>query len=114
LIVSIEDAAILADRPTLRVPLTVPAGASLTPRVDFPWASVQLNVRVNGEPETKASVRIIRQGAAVATVQSGGASVTLSPGRYQAEVTTRGATIEVKMLLFPEGATQSLPVDVKM
>ena len=114
LAVSIEDPKILADHPTLREPLTVPPGASLTPRVDFPWASVQLNVRVNGVPEKKATVRLLRQGAVVATVESGGASVTLSPGRYQAEVITRDATIEVKMLLFPEGATQSLPVDVKM
>ena len=114
LIVSIEDAAILADRPNLRVPLTVKPGDDLKQHVDFPWASVQLKVRVNGEPEGHATVRILRQGALVATVESGGAFVTLSPGRYQAEVITRDATIEVKQLLFPEGATQTVPVDVKM
>lgn len=114
LIVSIEDPAILADRPTQRTPLTVQPGENPTHRVDFPWASVQLKVRVNGEPESKATVRLLRQGAVVTTVESGGAHVTLSPGRYQAEVTTRDATIEIKQLLLPEGATQTVPVDVRM
>lgn len=114
LIVSIEDPKVLADRPTQRTPITIAPGQNPTERVDFPWASVQLKVRVNGEPESKATVRLMRQGAVIATVESGGEHITLSPGRYQAEVVTRDATIEVKMLLFPEGATQSLPVDVKM
>jgi len=114
LVISIEDAAVLADRPTQRTPITVQPGQNPPLRVDFPWATVQLKVRVNGQPESKATVRLMRQGAVVATVQSGGESITLSPGRYQAEVNTHDATIEVKQLLFPEGATQTVPVDVRM
>jgi hypothetical protein len=114
LLVSIEDPKVLADRPTQRTPITIAPGQNPVERVDFPWASVQLKVRVNGEPENKATVRLMRQGAVIATVESGGEHITLSPGRYQAEVVTRDATIEVKMLLFPEGATQTVPVDVRM
>jgi len=114
LIVAIEDAAVLADRPTQRVPITIAPGADVKHHIDFPWASIQLRVRVNGEPESQATVRVMRQGAVVATVKSEGEHIMLSPGRYQAEVNTRGATIEVKQVLFPEGATQTVPVDVRM
>lgn len=114
LLVSIDDAKVLADRPTRRLPLTVQPGEDLEQQVEFPWASVQLNVRVNGQLEKNATVRVMKQGAEVVKVKSAGEHVTLSPGRYQAVVSTRGATIAVEQVLFPEGATQTVPVDVRM
>jgi hypothetical protein len=114
LLVAIEDAKVLADRPTKRMPLTLLPGDDVEQKVEVPWASDQLNVRVNGQLERNATVRVLKQGAEVAKVKSNAEHITLSPGRYQAEVKTRGATILVEQVLFPEGATQTVPVDVRM
>jgi len=114
LVVSIEDAAILADRPTQSVPLTIPPGANLKQPFEFAWASEELNVRVNGKLEKNAKVRLYRDGELAATIDSASGHVPLSPGRYEAEVLTHGATIKVNELFVPEGATQSESIDVTM
>lgn len=112
--VSVTDASKLADKPTERRDVVIEAGADLTENVEFPWSKVQLNVKVNGTFDAKAVVRLIRQGAEVAKVPSGGDYIMLSPGRYKAEVQTRGTSIEVPELMFPEGATRDVPVSVAM
>ena len=82
--------------------------------VSFPWAAIQLRVRINGKVNASAKVDIIRAGKVVATLQSDKPHVMFSPGRYDAKVHTGGAEIEVPQLLFPEGATRTVPVDVQM
>jgi hypothetical protein len=114
LLVTITDEGALLDKPLLRRPLTIQPGDSLKETVDFPWAMIQLNVRVNGRPDNGAIVELSRQGAVVGTLKSGAEPVPLSPGRYDAEVKTRGATIPVRGLMFPQGATQSMPVEVQL
>jgi hypothetical protein len=112
--VAISDAAALLDRPTQTRPLTLHAGDDLHESVEFPWAMIQLNVLVNGNPDSGASVKLMRGGSDVAVLKSGAAPAAISPGRYEAEVTTHGTKIKVEGLLFPEGATQSVPVRVKL
>src|SRR5687768_5062927 len=114
LLVTVSDEAVLLDKPMQRHPLTIEAGESLRESVDFPWAKIQLNVHVNGKPDNGAIVELKRQGAVVGKLKSGGEHTPISPGRYDAEVHTRGAKIPVQGLMFPQGATQSMPVNVQM
>lgn len=112
--VEIKDAAAMLDKPTQSSNLTLHAGDDLHQSVEFPWAMIQLNVMVNGNLEHNATVQLSRQGSVVGSIKSGAAPVAISPGRYEAEVKARGATIAVKGLMFPEGATQTVPVNVQM
>jgi hypothetical protein len=114
LAVDITDEAVLLDKPTQERSLTVNAGDSLQQRVDFPWAKIQLNVRINGNLDSSAEVLLGRKGAHVATLKSGAPAVPISPGRYEAEVHTKGSTTKVEGLMFPEGATQSVPVNLQL
>ncbi|MFI5307296.1 MAG: hypothetical protein ACHQ53_08090 [Polyangiales bacterium] len=112
--VSIADAAALLDKPTQRKQLTLHAGDDLHEVVEFPWAMIQLNVVINGRPTTNASVKLMRQGAEVGTLKSGADFVPISPGKYEAEVKAEGASIAVHGLMFPDGATQTVPVNVQL
>src|SRR5262245_46059337 len=112
--VTIRDAAALADKPTKRRKLTLAPGDDLQHQVDFPWAMIQLNVVVNGTADSAAVVHRMPQGSEVATFKSGAPPAPITPGRYSAQVKTRGMSIEVPSLMFPDSATQSVPVRVQM
>ena len=112
--VEILDEASLLDKPTQKRELTVNAGDELNEKAEFPWSMVTLNVRVNGKLDRNAKVILIRDDKEVAKVKSGAAPAPISPGRYEAVVETRGAKIEVKGMLFPEGGSETMPVDVSM
>ena len=112
--VEILDDSALLDKPTQKRELTVNAGDELHEKAEFPWSMVTLNVRVNGKLDRGAKVILIRDDKEVATVKSGAAPAAISPGRYEAVVETRGAKIEVKGMLFPEGGSETMPVDVSM
>jgi len=112
--VTVSDASVLLDRPTQRRVLTLHAGDNAHETIEFPWAMIQLNVVVNGTPQKNASVRLMRQGAEVGVLKSGADFVPISPGKYEAEVKAEGASIAVHGLMFPEGATQSVPVNVQL
>jgi hypothetical protein len=112
--VTIRDAGALADKPTQRRSLTLSRGDDLHEKVDFPWAMIQLNVVVNGSPDSSAVVHLMRGDAEVAAFKSGAPPAAISPGRYRAQVKTRGAAIDVPQVMFPDSATQSIPVRVQM
>ena len=112
--VQVTDESVLVDRPNKRSEVTLAPGGDLSQSVSFPWARIKLNVQVNGKLDPSAVVRILRQGAIVAEIRSGGDYVNVSPGRYKAVVKTRGAEIEVDQIMFPEGATREMPVPVQM
>ena len=112
--VTVTDEKALVDKPTQRRSLTLHPGDSLRESVEFPWAMIQLNVRVNGSQDNGALVEVKRQGEVVAKLKSGADPVPISPGRYDADVKTRGTTIAVQGLMFPQGGTQSMPVNVQM
>lgn len=111
--VAVTDAAGLIDKPTEEREVTLLPGGDTTHVVDFPYAKIKLNVRVNGTLDPKAVVRLLRKGAVVAEIQSAAEYVTISPGRYAAKVKSRGAEeIDVDELMFPQGATREMPVNV--
>jgi hypothetical protein len=112
--VEITDDDTLIDKPTQKRQLVVNAGDELHEKAEFPWSMVTLNVRVNGRLDRGAKVVLMRDGKEVATLPSGAAPAPISPGRYEAVVETRGARIEVKGMLFPEGGTETAPIDVRM
>ena len=112
--IEITDASALIDKPTQRRELVVNAGDELREKAEFPWSMVQLNVRVNGRLDRKAKVILLRNDKEVATVKSGAAPAPISPGRYEAVVEARGARIDVKGMLFPDGGSETMPVDVSM
>jgi hypothetical protein len=112
--VQIADGSVMLDKPTQRRKLTIEGGDALEEHAEFPWAMIQLNVRVNGSLDRKAEVLLMRDGQEVAKVHSGAAPAAISPGRYEATVLTRGAKIEVKGMQFPEGASATKPIDVRM
>jgi hypothetical protein len=112
--VQVNDAAAMLDTPTQRRQLTIHGGDALQEVAEFPWAMIQLNVRVNGALDRKAEVLLMRDGEQVAKVHSGAEPTAITPGRYEATVLTRGAKIEVKGMQFPEGGTAVKPVDVHM
>ena len=112
--IQISDASAMLDKPTQERPLTLHKGDDLHEVVDFPWAMVQLNVVINGQKESNAGVELRKQGELVGTIKSGAPPVAISPGRYEAQVKARGAKIDVKGMMFPAGATQSVPVNVQM
>lgn len=112
--VEIKDASAMIDRPTQVRTLTLHAGDDLHENVEFPWAMIQLNVMVNGSLDRGAIVHLSRNGQEVGTMKSGAEPAAISPGRYEAEVKTHGASIAVKGMMFPEGATQSMPVNVSL
>ena len=112
--VQITDEAVLLDKPTQTRTVTLQPGEALSQKVEFPWAMIQLNVRINGNLDANAEVHLGRNGEPVAVLKSGAPNVPISPGRYAAEVKTKGTTTKIDGLMFPEGATQSVPVNLQL
>lgn len=110
--VAVTDPKALIDKPTEKREVTLLPGGDTTEVVDFAYAKIKLNVRVNGTLDPKAVVRLLRKGAVVAEIQSAADYVMISPGRYGAQVKTRGAEIAIDELMFPQGATREMPVGV--
>lgn len=109
----ISDAAALADTPKQTREVFVDAGKTTLVEAAFPWAKVQLNVMVGGRSQPGVPVKILRNGEVVAHMKGGAKPAAITPGKYEADVTLKGATIRVKGLMFPEGATQTVPVRVQ-
>jgi hypothetical protein len=111
--VTIDDAAVLADRPTQSLAVFVPPGKQTLIEATFPWSKIQLNVIARGLSANGTTVRLMRGGVVVAEVKSGAQAVLISPGKYEADVLLHGATIHVQGLLFPENGAQIVPVHVQ-
>ncbi|HKU37501.1 MAG TPA: hypothetical protein VJR89_05120 [Polyangiales bacterium] len=112
--VSIVDPAVMADTPTQRRELVLQGGQNAQVEARFKWAKVTLDVRVNGRSQPGAKVQLIREDEVVAELKSGAAPTPITPGRYEADVLLKGAKIRVKGLQFPDSATQTVPVNVRM
>lgn len=111
--IQITDSKAMIDRPTKIQDFTLEKGADVTEQVTFAWAKVRLNVKVNGKLNKNAKIDLIKDGTVVATVKSAAAQfVTISPGRYQAEVKAGKSVTKVDDVMFPEGATIDVPINV--
>lgn len=104
----------LVDHPVQRGQLTLLPQADVTETIDLPWAEVQVAVRINGRLDRKATVDVMRDGETVATLTSDAPHVLITPGRYDAVVKARGATMKVPAVQFPAEAKLTVPVRVKM
>jgi hypothetical protein len=113
-VVQVTDEKGLADKPTKRLTVELQPGQEAKEQLSLPWARIRLNVKVNGQATSNARVTLMREGVTVATVKSADQDyVQISPGRYQAEVLVRNTKVTVDNVMFPEGATQDVPVNVK-
>ena len=112
--VAITDANVMADRPTQKRELVLQGGQNAQVEARFKWAKVQLDVRINGRSQPGAKVQLLREEEVVAEMKSGVAPTPITPGRYEADVLLKGAKIRVKGLQFPDSATQTVPVNVRM
>lgn len=109
----ISDAAALADMPKQKREVFLEAGKTTQVEAAFPWAKVTLNVLVGGRSQNGVPVKLLRNGEVVAQMKGGAKPAAITPGRYEADVLLKGTTIRVKGLMFPEGATQTVPVRVQ-
>jgi hypothetical protein len=109
----ISDAAALADKPKQTREVFLEPGKTTLVEATFPWAKVQLNVLVGGRSQAGVPVKLLRNGEVVAQMKGGAKPAAITPGKYEADVLLKGTTIRVKGLLFPEGATQTVPVRVQ-
>jgi hypothetical protein len=112
--VAITDAAVMADKPTQKRELVLQAGQNAQVEARFLWAKVTLDVRINGRSQPGAKVQLLRNEEVVAEMKSGAPPTPITPGRYEADVLLKGAKIRVKGLQFPDSATQTVPVNVRM
>ena len=103
----------MADRPKQTREVFLKPGEDARVEATFPWARVQLNVLVGGRSQAGVPVKLLRDGEVVAELKGGAKHTAITPGKYEADVLLRGATIRVTGLLFPESATQTVPVRVK-
>lgn len=112
--VAITDANVMADRPTQRRELVLQGGQNANVEARFKWAKVQVDVRINGRSQPGAKVQLLREEEVVAEMKSGAPPTPITPGKYEADVLLKGAKIRVKGLQFPDSATQTVPVNVRM
>lgn len=86
-----------------------------TVRVTIPAAHVRLTVKRNGRTIRNPLVTLFREGGdeQVAQFRAGNQEITISPGRYEADVRTGSQEIRVRGLMFMGGARQNIPVNIQ-
>jgi hypothetical protein len=113
-VVQVTDTSALVDKPTKHLAIALRPGQDAKEQMSFPWARIRLNVKIDGRLDAGAVVNLLREGAVVASVKSADQEyVQISPGRYQAEVNAKNTKTMLNNVMFPEGATQDIPVDVR-
>lgn len=111
--IKITDAGTMVDKPTKVQEFEVAPGSEITETVTFPWARIRLNVKVKGQLSRKATVKLMRDGEVVATLESAARDyVIISPGHYQAEVKVGSMVTTLDDIMIPEGATRDVPINV--
>lgn len=112
---SVTDAAVMIDTPTVREDVEIAAGDTRTLEVHIPRAQVKVTVSVNGKPDNKATVTLMRHGAIVTTLTSGAPDfVSITPGRYSAKVKAKNAEIDVPDVVIPEDSARNVPLNVTL
>jgi hypothetical protein len=111
---TVTDAQALVDLPSMRQRVTVEAGAEIKERLEFARCQVRVTVNIRGKLDPTAVVALSRNGTEVAKLTSGAEEyVTISPGKYAASVKSNRAAITVSEIALNEGATQSIPINIK-
>jgi hypothetical protein len=112
--VTLTQEGVLVDKPTRPIDVAVEADKLAKVNVVFPSAKVQLSLLINGKPQPATPLKLVRDGAVVAEVRSGGPLFQVTPGNYEAEVQVRNKTVRVKGLVFFESTDQVVPVRAQL
>jgi hypothetical protein len=111
---TLSDSKALHGSETVHRSVTVEAGADKTETVIFERSLARVEVRIHGKVDTTAVVTLSKDGATVAKLKSGDKDyVAMAPGRYSASVKSQRAEIHSSDITLNEGATQTIPIDVK-
>lgn len=109
----ITDSKAIIDKPTLRQYVTLTPGQTLTERLSFARSLVRVSVNLRGKLDPTAVVTLSKDGTPVAKLTSGAEEyVSISPGRYDANVKSQRAEISVSQIILNEGATHNIPLNV--
>lgn len=95
--------------------VTVEPQEPQTVQVTIPAAHVRLIVKRNGRTLRNPLVTLFHEGGdeQVAQFRAGSQHITISPGRYEADVRTGNQEIHVRGLMFMGGARQNIPVNIQ-
>jgi len=111
----ISDAALLVDTPTVRnEDVTVAAGGPRDVTIQIPRAQVRLKVVRGGREIRNPEITLMHQGSteAVYRFHPGAQHISISPGRYEADVKMGTQVIHVQGITFMDGATQDIPIEI--
>jgi hypothetical protein len=111
---TVTDAQALIDLPTMRQRVTVAPNGEAKERIEFARCLVRVTVNIRGKLDPTAIVTLNRKGTDVAKLTSGAEEyVAISPGKYAASVKSNRAVITVSEIALNEGATQTIPINIK-
>ena len=111
----ISDASLLVDTPTVRNEnVEVAPGGPHNVTVPIPRAEVRLTVVRGGRTIRNPEITLMRQGSTdpVYNFRPGAQHISISPGRYEADVKMGTQVIHVQGITFMDGATQDIPIQI--
>jgi hypothetical protein len=90
-------------------------GGETTVELIFRRSRVRISVTKGGRNVRDAQVSLRRQGETepVTEFPSDGRTLSITPGRYDARITHRDQHIEANGLIFQDGATQNIPIQLQ-
>jgi hypothetical protein len=111
---TLSDSKVLHGSETVHRSVTLEPGVEKTETVIFERSLARVEVRIHGKLDSSAVVTLSKDGATVAKLKSGDKDyVSIAPGRYNASVKSQRAEITSSDITLNEGATQTIPLDVK-
>ena len=112
---SITDARVMVDTPTKTEEVTLSPGEPQTVEVRFPVARVRLGVSRRGRMSYRGQITLFREGTEeeVASFRLSNNHIAITPGRYEANVRSGSLDTRVSGLMFMDGATQNVPIEVQ-
>jgi len=114
---SITDESVLIDKPTQTVEVDLAGGSEpQVETVEFARARVRLHVMRGRSEISGTQITLMREGTtdAVLTIRPRNQHIPISAGRYEADVKMGRDTVHVTGLQFAAGATQDIPINVRM
>lgn len=111
----ISNESILVDRPTHRSEgMEVRPGGPHEIVVDVPRAQVRLTVVRGGRAVRNPEITLMRPGSTepVFRFRPGSEHISISAGRYEADVKMGSQVIHVTGITFMDGATQDIPIEI--
>jgi len=113
-VVAVTDAQMLADTPEKRESVSLAPAEERNLLVEFPRARVRLRVRRNHRELRRARVELRRAGSdeTVVDYRTSNDYLPISAGRYTAIVHAANQEITVNDMIFMEGSSRDMPIDI--